>query len=53
MASAFSPADTPLTGAVRKPEVELGAGVALLGGQAVPPDGFSVVLRQRPDRCRT
>ena len=27
---------------------ELGAGVTLLGGQAVPPDGFSVVLQHAP-----
>ena len=28
-----------------EPEIVLGVGVALLGGQAVPPDRFSVVLR--------
>ena len=32
-------------GAVHGSEVVLGVGEALLGGQAVPPDGFSVVLR--------
>ena len=30
---------------VHDSEVVLGAGVTLLGGQAVPPDGFRVVLR--------
>ena len=33
------------TGGIHEPEAVLGAGVALLGGQAVPPDSFRVVLR--------
>ena len=33
------------TSVVHVPEIALGVGVALLGGQAVPPDGFHLVLR--------
>ena len=34
------------TGAVHDSEVVLGAGVSLLGGQAVPPDGMTDVVRR-------
>ena len=43
--SAAAPVRHALTFGVPDPEVELGGGVTLRGGQTEPPDGFRVVLR--------